>query len=494
MRFFFYPYFLTIFWHSKGAHVMTQDLKQGGLLSSKRFRSERNKVEALESFHLLKEGKKIGKVLDWSRTGLGFESETDFQIGTELENVDFIFSDFQVFCGALKITRKIGSVYGATILNDVFHLECVDSIRRVMELREQSKTVVDTHSSLDPKVCHIIIRMKAFLETLKESCSEVERSWQNFSLDKKIHAETVFAINASKFINQTLLEFNNEIDKTVDVSKYPENSIYHKVFEREITPYFMTSGIGWRAYVKPRKYAGDYEMMNQIYRDGFEGSDLLGKLLHNWIVNEASSQTVKFRRDLFAQEFELLKEKNNHKKIMKVASIACGPAMEVQDVIKKWSNTELETFNFNLIDLDREALEHAEAAIRKLRYDLNKDIQVNFINENVREIIKGRFVLQDQNLVYSAGLFDYLDNVISKILVERLYNFLAPGGKLIIGNYTYKNPTKPLCHFMTNWHLIHKSEEEMGEWVSDLHGAEVSIKLDPTEINAFLVVEKPLDK
>jgi extracellular factor (EF) 3-hydroxypalmitic acid methyl ester biosynthesis protein len=460
--------------------------------TAKKFRSERiptNPVEKLE----IRIGKEfVGDIKDWSRTGVGFDSAKQFDVNQEVSNVSICYFGHEIFNGIVKIVRiepSAKSKFGARFIDDVLHIERISSIQRVIAFKAESDLQQNQVQELNSNVCKTVFEMKSYLIHLAKTCKDCEESWSKLSLDKKYEAERAFMTNISTAVNETLRQFNARIDSCIDVGSIKEGSIYHALFEQELTPFFMTSGIGWRAYTKPRKYAGDYEMMNQIYRDDFEGSDLLGKLLHNWITNEASSQTVKYRRELFASEFEKLLTKFPNNQLF-LLSVASGPAMEVQDSIRSWSQKDLKRTSFTLLDLDSEALEHAEIAIRKISSEMKKEATIEFVNEGVREIITGRLVLPPQDLIYSAGLFDYLDNTVSKVLVERLYNMLAPKGKMIIGNYTPKNPTKPLCHFMTNWHLIHKTEAEMRVWASDCPDSKVSVIYDPSEINAFIVLER----
>jgi cyclopropane fatty-acyl-phospholipid synthase-like methyltransferase len=97
------------------------------------------------------------------------------------------------------------------------------------------------------------------------------------------------------------------------------------------------------------------------------------------------------------------------------------------------------------------------------------------------------------DLIYSAGLFDYLDNLTSAALIRKFFNMLNPEGYIIIGNFTKDNMTKAYLHLLANWSLIHKTEEEMRNWAAGIPNCSVEIEYDRLKMNAFLVVKRNND-
>ncbi len=57
----------------------------------------------------------------------------------------------------------------------------------------------------------------------------------------------------------------------------------------------MGSPFGHRTYHKPIGYAGDYEMMNMIYRNQPEGRSLFEKLIHLLLVSQWPAKSVRNR-------------------------------------------------------------------------------------------------------------------------------------------------------------------------------------------------------
>ncbi len=144
-----------------------------------------------------------------------------------------------------------------------------------------------------------------------------------------------------------------------------------------------------------------------------------------------------------------------------------------------------------LFDLDREALEHAQTRIMRISGERNVKPNVNYINASVRTFLSAQTSAPTSyDLIYSAGLFDYLDNPTSTALIRKFYSMLNPGGKLIVGNFTKDNMTKAFLHLVVKWSLVHKTKEEILEWASSIKDCSKKIEVDDNNILAFLVLEK----
>jgi extracellular factor (EF) 3-hydroxypalmitic acid methyl ester biosynthesis protein len=154
-----------------------------------------------------------------------------------------------------------------------------------------------------------------------------------------------------------------------------------------------------------------------------------------------------------------------------------------------WPQEDLSRIEITLFDLDREALEHAQSCIYENAVRTGKNPKLNFIKKSVRAYLAGASKAREMHdLIYSGGLFDYLDNVTSAALVRVFAKMLNPGGSLVIGNFTKDNTTKAFCHLITNWNLIHKTETDMRNWATGVDGCTLRIDYDPGRINAFFVL------
>lgn len=96
------------------------------------------------------------------------------------------------------------------------------------------------------------------------------------------------------------------------------------------------------------------------------------------------------------------------------------------------------------------------------------------------------------DLVWSAGLFDYLDERTATLLLKKMWSWTADGGELIVGNFHVSNQDRPWMEWCGNWRLIHRTEEDMFNLCD-----QAKIPLDdsrfyfePMGVNMFLRVRK----
>jgi len=93
------------------------------------------------------------------------------------------------------------------------------------------------------------------------------------------------------------------------------------------------------------------------------------------------------------------------------------------------------------------------------------------------------------DLVYCAGLFDYLPDESCTRLMEIFYEWLAPNGVLIVTNVAPSNPMRHGMENLLDWHLIYRAEPDMrGLWPAPK--GEVCIRSDKTGVNLFMEIRK----
>lgn len=99
------------------------------------------------------------------------------------------------------------------------------------------------------------------------------------------------------------------------------------------------------------------------------------------------------------------------------------------------------------------------------------------------------------DLIYSAGLYDYLRDGGAKKLTKNLFGLLNPAGTLIIGNFSPANPPDlrfPM-EYLYDWVLIYRDESEMyglADSIPESEIAHITLIQEPLGINYFLKIEK----
>jgi extracellular factor (EF) 3-hydroxypalmitic acid methyl ester biosynthesis protein len=121
---------------------------------------------------------------------------------------------------------------------------------------------------------------------------------------------------------------------------------------------------------------------------------------------------------------------------------------------------------------------------------------MRFIQRSVHQILRSAAhggtddELSDYDIVYCAGLFDYLSQRVCQRLVELFCRLARPGGLVIVTNVAASNPRKACMEYLMEWNLIHRSIEEMNDLIpSGLPVKRAEVKADATGVNLFLEIE-----
>jgi extracellular factor (EF) 3-hydroxypalmitic acid methyl ester biosynthesis protein len=260
--------------------------------------------------------------------------------------------------------------------------------------------------------------------------------------------------------------------------------------EFTLTPEFMGGAIWQRSYEKPLGYPGDFQIMNMVYNWQREGSSLFEQLLHRIGLDVA--ECIATRMVMMRQTIADLVLASGTEPA-RITSLGCGPAREIVDYLQLRSLPR--PLQVTLIDQDHAALSQAYEQTYPEVMRLRGQAMVGCLHASFSQLLKAGELfgkLPAQDLIYTVGLVDYLVPKRAKALAASLFEHLAPGGRLIIGNMR-KTATGNLwpMEFLCDWNIIYRDEREMLELVDDLDAADRSLEFDPTGRVIMLSVRKP---
>ena len=158
-----------------------------------------------------------------------------------------------------------------------------------------------------------------------------------------------------------------------------------------------------------------------------------------------------------------------------VLNVASGPC---RDIYEYKCEHPLSKIHFDCLDMDSKAIEYSK--------QLLNGSDITFFCKNAF-----RFRSEKQyDLIWSAGLFDYLDNEQFVFLLRSLMKMLTINGKMVIGNFSTLNPSRDYMEF-GEWFLFHRDITELTE-LAGKAGADpdsVSIESEATGVNLFLTID-----
>jgi extracellular factor (EF) 3-hydroxypalmitic acid methyl ester biosynthesis protein len=97
----------------------------------------------------------------------------------------------------------------------------------------------------------------------------------------------------------------------------------------------------------------------------------------------------------------------------------------------------------------------------------------------------------EYDLVYCAGLFDYLPQPICERLVEIFYQAVARDGTVLVTNVENSNPSRKWMEYAVDWHLVYRDRAGMQAMVPNGVPQDcVSIETELSGVNIFLKLRK----
>ncbi|MCL2458570.1 MAG: cyclic nucleotide-binding domain-containing protein [Desulfobulbus sp.] len=282
-------------------------------------------------------------------------------------------------------------------------------------------------------------------------------------------------------LNASLSEF----DQIMGGSGY-EEVMWGYVF-KEIFPYLMRSRFAERAYFKPKGYAGDFLMMEHIYQDIPKGEGKLGEIIDAFCLQRPGSQAIRGRRILLRDALARLSHANAARgATTRIMNLACGPNRELFDFLSDCEYSD--TIEALCVDIDSEALQYTNQYVNIFPHRAS----IRLMSENVIKWAMGRanHHIEPLDIIYSAGLCDYLDPRLFRALITQCHRYLKPGGTLLLGNFTLYSDSLFLDKLL-KWELIYRNEEDLREiFAPTPFGENITVIVEQAHVNLFAMATK----
>ena len=238
------------------------------------------------------------------------------------------------------------------------------------------------------------------------------------------------------------------------------------------------------SFRKPRGYPGDAVLMDFIYGSGSSAATLassseMGRAIFRQISQNPAFPAIRGRRDVLAQRIEAACRESQTCRIL---SVACGHLRE-GGVLRKREMPRPARFV---------ALDQDEQSLALVASEHSRSV-VECLCEPAIRLLSSHFDIGAFDLIYSAGLYDYLPDEFSTRLLQGLVRRLAPGGALLVANML---PELSACAYMEavmDWWLIYRTPEqmaEMGNQVAAMSNVRTRIFTDDLQQIVYLEIRR----
>jgi len=239
----------------------------------------------------------------------------------------------------------------------------------------------------------------------------------------------------------------------------------------------------YRAFSKPRGYAGDAVMMDYIYGMGEAGAAAsettpLGRAIFSHMSTRPSACAVRFRRRLLADLIDGTASRGGDA----VFALAAGHLREVE------LSAAVQRGDFTRFV----AMDQDTASLAVVAQDYGR-LGISAVAGSVRHILSGKARPGTFDFVYAAGLYDYLGAPAAAALTRKLFEMTRPGGTLLIPNFKTGGRDTGYMEAFMDWHLIYRNHDDMHALAEALPAgsvADVEIFDDHDDTITFLLLSK----
>lgn len=446
-------------------------------------------------------------VIDISPTGLAMDLDDEVSLppGTSIEELELLFRDSVFWQGsATSVYHVQGHIQRAGLrfssgLLDLQLIQVADSLETRLEQSLRDRQTNEAVLSAEWRAS--IAELRGLLEDIKEVFAAAEDSFERSSgaetEDKTALFERVFEKWSGAFYSQQehLFQLSSQIDPA-----YRERA--QSYASRDLLPLFYPSPMYQRAFDKPLGYAGDYRLIEMYFADNLTGGSLYPQFLQYLAQRYPLGKAVRSREALMRSTvFEAIQNSSSSR----IVSLACGPAIELKNLLNSFPSSG-HTTELIIVDQDEQAMHFAHNALSRSLLSpgsgVANNVRLNGLHISVKQILRPtdeneaeivRSSLGNADLIYAAGLYDYLPETVATALTGSLYALLRPGGKLFIGNLKICPISTWIMEYVLSWHLQYRTEETMRSLAYPLEplGAQSRTILDDTGLCVFLEVVKP---
>ncbi len=208
---------------------------------------------------------------------------------------------------------------------------------------------------------------------------------------------------------------------------------------------FLENTLHGRGFLKPNGYPGDYLFLDRIYTNHLSSNPKYC-IWDKYVQQNGAPNAVRNRKEYFKH---LVKAKAKSTPQLNVLNVISGSGRELAELYDASLENNILT---TCVEIDEEAIAFSK--------QLNKAHlgQIEYINSNI-------FRYQTEktfDFIWAAGLFDYLNDKAFVKLLIRFKEWQKEGGEIVIGNYNEAhNPSRNYMEILGDWHLIHRTEEQL---------------------------------
>jgi len=440
-----------------------------------------------------------------SQNGLAFEPPAGhaFVTGQSVPTLVVSFSGLEAYRGAAQIVevRANGTTtVGATFVGSLLDIDDVLHLRTVRTWQSDGGPGVRLaghpwHVEGHDGFKSLVAEMRLFLQDAQAEYGRMEAAlpWHVVQGDIDSPPRSALQARVSAEFVPDYLRITERLDLAVRQAGEAEWKRLKEFSVRNLHELLMHAPLLYRTHLKPLGYPGDYVSMDYMYSRHFEGQTLFGKAVHMGSCQSMPARAVRARMALIRERIREAAAGWREARPLRICSIAAGPCQEVLEFLTDAQEVG-GPVEIILFEQDKMALTFAHRRLGPAAERWKGRVKLVLLQDSIKRLLFDPGIFRDLgpfDMIFAAGLFDYLKFPTAVGLTRNLHANLAPGGACYIGNMDGSNPGRWMFEHHLDWFLIYRTTAEMLEFGrTAVPDAPMEIVKDATGINPFLVVRK----
>ncbi len=366
---------------------------------------------------------------------------------------------------------------------DVPHIETISEAAKSKEENLAYLYELNDYKNISSEFKALVCDWRMYFTRLKQALDNED----NKGLYLKKEEQEFYLKGLEKEIIQQINTFIGRLNVITDKIGKDESLAYKKYFRENLNLFLRVSPFVAAVIDKDRGYAGNFEIIKQLFDDPYTGDSLFAKMLNRFIFSldavTAHQDRIKFLYDMLCSTYEETKEE------FSFLVLGSGPGEEILRFVENNVFTSSKPVHASLLDMDAFALIDFKDQIQYLHVD---NFKVEPINKNLLNILANREqdpIKKQYSLTYCAGMFDYFSEKICKRIIDYLLKHTKPGGQIIVTNVHENSYARKFMDYGGEWELILRDEEKMINMAPS--GYHFELFSDDKNANLYLKIKVP---
>lgn len=438
-----------------------------------------------------------------------YDSIVELEPGCSLERLQVWVGEELAYDGPAKLSKVISGglnrICDISMSGDWCTRPPETNEGRRQRLEEEARGFISRWNNtrgIRPQFMLAVAGAEAFLRDLRDWLTKLELTWAGKGSGEELAALHDLLNTITPVMNEAMAPFEAE------ARRVPEElmGIHAEYLRTSLHPLLLCSPFVHRCFTKPLGFPGDYGIMNRMLDELFEGEGLFARIINAWVISSAAGDAYRHRVHFLegVLRAETARVRADEGRVCQVLSLGCGAAREVQHFVKL--EPQSEHTSFTLLDFSTDAIQHARDRIAAAAVASGRSTSVTAVEFSVQQMLaaggrllgnpsrqhagmlqRGRY-----DVIYCAGLFDYLSDRICKRLLEIFWVLGSPGATIVTSNFAPANPIRAFMDYVLDWRLIYRDESTVRSLaLDDALKPESRTIPAPGGVEVFLQMRKP---